>query len=319
MKQGSDIPADSRWRRVVRGYGQLVLAVVVGALLSTPALLRRVQGYSHVTYLIADAPPDDQPLVAWGQAQPGVELFQVERPAEGLRVYWQFRGIRPQPNMQELSQALRDRGYGIRGIQGGGSGLAGGLGDLVSDPLTMAMVLGGTQLAFLVIGSYHGWRSARRSGRAFGSGGGVAQATAAGLAGGLALLAINVLYGLGMEWWRGASAPSPWNQSPFLSPTGKAVFLLFGALGAPLAEEVFFRGYLLGMFRQAKDVGFGILFSSLLFAVLHIADPYHLPATFLFGLILAWLTCRTDSLWAAIVAHAVNNGVAILVLTRGGT
>ena len=92
----------------------------------------------------------------------------------------------------------------------------------------------------------------------------------------------------------------------------KLVFLLFGGLGAPIAEEIFFRGYLFGKFKRAGHVGFGIVFSSILFGVVHFWDTYNVPGICLFGVCLAWFYHRTGSLLTPITAHMVNNCIVIL-------
>jgi membrane protease YdiL (CAAX protease family) len=94
----------------------------------------------------------------------------------------------------------------------------------------------------------------------------------------------------------------------------KWLFLFLGAVTAPIAEEVFFRGFLFGMFWRAGRICLGILFTSLLFAAAHISDAYNTPALLLIGICLAWLYYRTRSLVAPIVAHVLNNGIGISLL-----
>lgn len=97
-----------------------------------------------------------------------------------------------------------------------------------------------------------------------------------------------------------------------MSAGAKSVFLVFGALGAPVAEEIFFRGYLFGKFRRAGYVWFGVFFSALLFCGVHFSDIYNVPCICVFGVILAWLYHHTGSPLVPITAHAVNNSVMIL-------
>jgi len=91
--------------------------------------------------------------------------------------------------------------------------------------------------------------------------------------------------------------------------------LCFGGLGAPLCEEIFFRGYLFGKFKAAGFVWFGLRFSSVLIGVVHFSDPYNVPVCCLCGGLLAWMFHRSGSLLTSITAHAVNNSVVILWMT----
>jgi uncharacterized protein len=55
----------------------------------------------------------------------------------------------------------------------------------------------------------------------------------------------------------------------------------------------------------------GIAIATALFAVLHL-DPMHVAGAFAIGVVLAWTTERTGSVWAAILAHAANNGLYVM-------
>ena len=96
------------------------------------------------------------------------------------------------------------------------------------------------------------------------------------------------------------------------------VFRLIGFLVlAPIVEELVFRGYLVGRFsRQAIDPNHRPAFSfwalgasSLLFGLLH--DAW--LAGFLAGIAFGWLRFRSEHLSTCILAHAVANGVIILL------
>ena len=85
---------------------------------------------------------------------------------------------------------------------------------------------------------------------------------------------------------------------------------------APLLEETLFRGVLLESTRSRYGVFAAWLISSLLFAVVHLHPAVAVNAFFM-GLILGFVYLATDSLWASIFLHAVNNGVAYVVLAMG--
>lgn len=72
---------------------------------------------------------------------------------------------------------------------------------------------------------------------------------------------------------------------------------------APFLEEFLFRGYLLHRWTKKWGLWTGVLFSSLLFGVIH---PDILGATAT-GIGFAMLYLKTRTLWAPIVAHAIYN------------
>jgi membrane protease YdiL (CAAX protease family) len=92
---------------------------------------------------------------------------------------------------------------------------------------------------------------------------------------------------------------------------GLIMALVVGAIVAPFAEEVFFRGYLYAGLRQRWGVAWGLVISSLIFSVVHVI-PGVMPPIFVMGLLLAWLYERTDSLWPSIALHGMINGMAFL-------
>lgn len=95
------------------------------------------------------------------------------------------------------------------------------------------------------------------------------------------------------------------------SPQGYIVIGLF----APIVEEVVFRGAIL----RELLAGSGhnrrwlmIAVSALLFSVAHF-NPVQLPFTFVVGLLLGWMYCRTGSILPGMVYHWVNNSVAFAI------
>ena len=94
-------------------------------------------------------------------------------------------------------------------------------------------------------------------------------------------------------------------------PQGLALALLLGGVVAPVAEEIFFRGFLYAGFRHRWGVGWGMLASSVVFALVHITPGVLLPI-FIIGLVLAFLYEHTQSLWPNIVLHAAINSIAFV-------
>jgi uncharacterized protein len=106
--------------------------------------------------------------------------------------------------------------------------------------------------------------------------------------------------------------------------TGQALFLISAAVLAPIGEEVLFRGYVFNAIRLSfgtKPWGIALAYvaSASLFMVVHSLSATQgliglLVPTFVMGLVLAWGMHRTGSLIPCIIAHAFNNGVALLAL-----
>lgn len=86
---------------------------------------------------------------------------------------------------------------------------------------------------------------------------------------------------------------------------------LVGILG-PIAEEIFFRGFVLPGLVKRFGVGRSLLISSLVFGIFHI-DPGAIVPTFALGLALGWVYLKTGSIWPAMFAHGLHNTVAVLV------
>lgn len=87
-------------------------------------------------------------------------------------------------------------------------------------------------------------------------------------------------------------------------------------LFAPVFEELICRGVVLESLRARYGVVAAWLVSSLFFGVVHL-QPQLVVNAFFIGLILAYIYIRTDSLWPAMILHAVNNGVAYILLAMG--
>lgn len=104
------------------------------------------------------------------------------------------------------------------------------------------------------------------------------------------------------------------------------LLVLFVAVLAPIYEETLFRRVLFARWWTAGRAGAGIALSAALFASSHelpgLGDTPLGVACLLWlvyagmGAVLAWLFRRTGVLWAAIVAHGVNNLLAVVVLIR---
>ena len=76
-----------------------------------------------------------------------------------------------------------------------------------------------------------------------------------------------------------------------------------------LVEEFACRGLILGSLRKFGD-GFAIIVSSNVFGIMH-GNFQQMPFAFLVGLILAYITIKTGTLWVSVAIHAFNNFVSV--------
>lgn len=93
-------------------------------------------------------------------------------------------------------------------------------------------------------------------------------------------------------------------------PLERAALWVAAATLAPLCEEIAFRGWLLTALRTRHSAGVSIVLSGLLFAIMHL-DPVRFSGVLALGVLYAWLTWRSGSVWPAILAHATNNGLGV--------
>jgi membrane protease YdiL (CAAX protease family) len=96
-----------------------------------------------------------------------------------------------------------------------------------------------------------------------------------------------------------------------------AALVAVACIAAPLAEELFFRGFLYPSIRDRFGVAAGAVVSSLLFASVHPGLPNQM-ATFVLGLVFCLVYERAGTLVAPVVAHAVFNmtQLAIVIAMR---
>ena len=78
----------------------------------------------------------------------------------------------------------------------------------------------------------------------------------------------------------------------------------------PLAEEVYFRGFMFAGLARKWGVPAGAVGSALVFAVLH-GEVALLAPAFASGLLFAWVYRTSGSLWPSVLAHTVQNGLAL--------
>ena len=101
-----------------------------------------------------------------------------------------------------------------------------------------------------------------------------------------------------------------------LSGAELVALMLLIVIGAPVVEELFFRGLVLRSLQRRFDDVWAMIGSGLIFGFIHL-QLLQLPALALFGILLAWTAVRTGRLGAGIVAHIVFNAMAMVSIVSG--
>lgn len=93
---------------------------------------------------------------------------------------------------------------------------------------------------------------------------------------------------------------------------GYVVALVCGAIIAPLAEEIFFRGFLFGGLRKYYSFGVAAAVSAAVFGIVHFMPAAIVPLA-AYGLVFAWLRERTGSIWPGTIMHMLVNSAGFTV------
>lgn len=93
------------------------------------------------------------------------------------------------------------------------------------------------------------------------------------------------------------------------------LMLMGVVLMAPLAEELLFRGFLISGLRKSFLGDYGaILLSALLWTMIHVQYEFiYLIGLFALGVLLGLSRIATNSVWPALIAHALNNAIAMAI------
>lgn len=224
-------------------------------------------------------------------------------------------------------------GFGLAVLAGFRAGLAGQKADiahLVQQPGTLGLMLiaglstGGAALLVYALRGHRATAAERRQAWA-----GLAKP---GTWGWIALAAVAVF-----ACSSSISVLGQWLDVP-LNPTNQSLvdggfrdapwaLALFAVLIAPAYEELLFRRVLFGQLWKAGYPRLGMALTAALFALLHELPALdgHQARTLLLwaaygamGLVFAALYRKTGTLWASILAHALNNGLALAIAALQG-
>ncbi len=88
--------------------------------------------------------------------------------------------------------------------------------------------------------------------------------------------------------------------------------LVLVALLPAVAEEVTFRGVVLGGLRRSGSRWIAVLGSAVVFGLFHV-NPYHVVAASVVGVLLGWVALESGSILPGILIHLVNNGAQVLL------
>lgn len=94
------------------------------------------------------------------------------------------------------------------------------------------------------------------------------------------------------------------------APLVEALILL--AVLPPLCEEILFRGVLARSLATRLPIWIAVGLSAVLFSAYHLS-LVQAPATLTLGIAFGVLTVRADSIVPSVIAHALNNAIAVLV------
>jgi hypothetical protein len=99
-------------------------------------------------------------------------------------------------------------------------------------------------------------------------------------------------------------------------PLGVVLLVLIVGIGAPIVEEIFYRGLLQRSLVRRYGTAPAVAITAVLFAAAHV-QPLQFPALLVFGLVAGVLAVRSGRLGPAIAAHMVFNLSAVAGLVLG--
>ncbi len=103
------------------------------------------------------------------------------------------------------------------------------------------------------------------------------------------------------------------SMQDFVSTQQKSLWMAILVIGVMpgICEEVMFRGYIINGFTKN---GFwkAIIISGFLFGIFHL-DPFRLLPASILGFYLGYLTLKTNSIFPAMLAHFINNSLAVVI------
>ncbi len=103
------------------------------------------------------------------------------------------------------------------------------------------------------------------------------------------------------------------NVLQFHSLTQTIIIFLAAVIFAGFAEEMFFRGLLQRALENYRDPALAIVFTAALFASIHL-NPWSALQILFLGLALGYMAWKSNSIFPAIILHATNNFLSLILL-----
>jgi membrane protease YdiL (CAAX protease family) len=134
------------------------------------------------------------------------------------------------------------------------------------------------------------------------------------------LVLVPALYWPLRHWWPGTFDPHDVEKNARelydkAHGIGLVMLVLVVVIGAPLVEELVYRGLLQGTFVRRVDAALGVVVVAAWFALVHFR-PVEYPGLFLFGLVLGACTLRTGRLGMGVLAHLTFNALGLALVAR---
>ena len=147
-----------------------------------------------------------------------------------------------------------------------------------------------------------------------------------------AIILVILVFGIDLAQY----TPGPDGQSPETGSAGEVKEAMFDianepwlfalvfpsiALGAPIAEELIFRGQLFSALSQTRlGVSGTSIVTAALWSGLHFSEPLlSIGIIFIMGLVFGWMIYRFGSLWLTMACHAAWNAIyGVLIFTTIG-
>lgn len=134
------------------------------------------------------------------------------------------------------------------------------------------------------------------------------------------LVLVPSLYWTLRQWWPGAfsadkveqRARDLWDRA---DGAWLLVLVLVVAVGAPLIEELVYRGLVQQALQSRINEVIAVVLAAAFFAAIHF-QPVELPGLFVFGLVVGVLYQRTGRLGAPIITHVAFNAAGLYLAAR---
>lgn len=108
------------------------------------------------------------------------------------------------------------------------------------------------------------------------------------------------------------------NSGELFSGTDQILTMLSAIFLAPVAEEIIFRGYMLGRLLKWFTIRQGIILSAAIFALCHLSLLWMIYA-FLMGILLGWVSVKEDNTMYSIALHIGFNASVLPIRLINGT